>query len=260
MRKLVSLAVLLPMFAWAQSSFDGTWKLNASHALSTLDRETFALKNGKYTCSTCKPKIAVKADGTDQKTPEAKEYDTLSVRQVNDKTVEFTRKKDGKVVSESTETVSTDGKTLTSQFNEHSEEGNPVAGKLMLTRVTPGAPGSHAISGSWREVKLEDVSENALVFTFKGTPDGLSMNSGTGESYQAKFDGKEYPLKGGRTDRTVSLKKVDDTTIEETIKQEGKPFSVTRMKVTGYQRRRARPLRLSQLPAFAGFFAGEAEV
>lgn len=233
MRKVVSLVVLLPMFAWAQSSFDGTWKLNASHALSTLNRETFALKNGTYTCSTCKPKIAVKADGTDQKVPAVKEFDTLSVKQVNDKTVEFTRKKDGKVLSESTDTASADGKTLISQFKEYSGDGNPVAGKLMLTRVSPGAPGSHAISGSWREVKLEDVSEDALVFTLKGTPDGLSMNSGTGESYEAKFDGKEYPLKGGRPDRTVSLKKVDDATIEETIKQEGKPFSVSRMKVTG---------------------------
>jgi hypothetical protein len=233
MRKVVSLAVLLPIFAWAQSSFDGTWKHNASHALSTLNRETFALKNGKYTCSTCKPKIAVKADGTDQKAPGVKEYDSLSVKQVNDKTVEFTRKKDGKVVSESTDSVSADGKTLTSQFKEYSREGDPVAGKLMLTRVGPGAPGSHAISGSWREVKLEDVSEDALVFTLKGTPDGLSMNSGTGESYEAKFDGTEYPLKGGRPGRTVTLKKVDDATIEETIKQEGKLFSVSRMIVTG---------------------------
>ncbi len=91
----------------------------------------------------------------------------------------------------------------------------------MLSLVSPGAAGSHAISGSWREVKREDVSEDALVFTLKGMPDGLSMNSGTGESYEAKFDGKEYPMKGGRADRTVSRNKVDDTTIEETIKQEG---------------------------------------
>jgi hypothetical protein len=233
MRKVVSLAVLLPMFAWAQSSFDGTWRLHASHAEFTVNRETFALRNGTYTCSTCKPKIAVKADGTDQKTPGAKGYDTLSVKQVNDKTVEVTRKKDGKVVSESTDTVSVDGKTLTSEFKEYSREGSPVAGKLMWTRVGPGTPGSHAISGSWREMKIEDVSEDALVFTLKGTPDGLIMNSGTGESYEAKFDGKEYPVKGGHSDRTVSLRKVDDTTIEEAFKQEGKPFSVSRMTVTG---------------------------
>jgi hypothetical protein len=119
------------------------------------------------------------------------------------------------------------------EFKEYPPESKPIAGKYIRTRVSPGEAGSHAISGSWKAAKLEDVSENALTFTLKGSADGLSMQSGTGESYDAKFDGKDYPVKGPRPGRTISLNKVDDTTIEETYKEDGKPVSISRVTVAG---------------------------
>ncbi len=233
MRKVIAAVLLFPLFAWAQSPFDGTWKINASHAQFPQKPDTFVLQKGEYNCSTCVPKIAIKADGADQKVPGTKEYDTLAVKPVNDKTVQFTRKKDGKVVSKSSDTVSADGKTLTSEFKEYPLQGEPFVGTFTMTRVSPGPTGSHAISGSWKATKIENVSENALTFTFKGTSDGLSMKSGTGESYEAKFDGKEYPVNGERAASTVSLKKVNDNTIEETIKRDGKPIGVTLITAEG---------------------------
>ncbi len=233
MRRIIAVILLLPLAAWAQSLFDGTWKIDASHAQFPQKPDTFVLQKGEYRCSTCVPKITVKADGTDQKVPGTKEYDTLAVKPVNDKAVQFTQKKDGKVVSESSETVSADGKTLTSEFKEYPPQGQPFTGKFMMTRISPGPAGSHAISGTWKATKMEDVSQDALTFTFKGTADGLSMKSGTGESYEAKFDDKEYPVNGVRAASTVSLKKVNDNTIEETIKREGKPFIVTRITAGG---------------------------
>ncbi len=233
MRKLLGLVLLLPLFAWAQSPFDGTWKFNLSSAQFPQKPDTFALQNGQYTCSTCIPKIAVKADGADYRVPEAKGYDTLAVRQVDEKTVQLTRKKDGKVVSVSTDSVSEDGKTLTSDFKDYPPQGQPVTGKVELTRVTAGPAGAHAISGSWRVAKVENVSEQALTITFKSTPDGLSMSAPTGESYEAKFDGKDYPVKGDRAGGTVSLKKVNANTIQETYKQDGKPVAVNEMTVQG---------------------------
>lgn len=233
MKKLFAILLLLPLFAWAQSPFDGTWKVNVNTAHLAEKPETFALQKGEYTCSTCIPKIAIKADGSDQKVPGAKEYDTLAVKPVDDKTVQYTRKKDGKVTEESTETVSADGKTLTVNFTEHPQQGQPVTGKLLFTRVSAGSSGSHACSGSWRIQKVENVSENGLLFTLKGTPDGLSMTSGTGESYDAKFDGKDYPIERDRAGGTISLKKIDANTIEETYKQDGKPVSINRLTVKG---------------------------
>jgi hypothetical protein len=232
-KKLLGLLLLLPMFGWAQSSFDGTWKFNLDDAQFSQKPESFELKNGQYSCSTCIPKIAVKADGTDQKVAGAKGYDTIAVKQVDDKSIQSTRKKDGKVVNETTETAAADGKTLSFDFKQYPPQGDPVTGKGSMTRVGTAPSGAHAISGSWKMSKLEDLSENGMLVTFKGTGDGLNMSAPTGESYDAKFDGKDYPINSDRAGGTVSLKKVSDNTIEETYKQDGKPVSINQMTVTG---------------------------
>ena len=65
--------------------------------------------------------------------------------------------------------------------------------------------------------------------TFKSTADGLSMSAPTGESYDAKFDGKDYPIKGDPGASMVSLKRVDERTIEETIKRDNKVVTVNRL-------------------------------
>lgn len=233
MRKLLGIVLLLPLFAWAQSPFDGTWKVNLGSAQFSEKPDTVTLQNGEYTCSTCIPKIAVKADGADHKVPGAKGYDTIAVKQVDDKTIQSTRKKDGKIVGESTETVSADGKALTIDFKDYPPQGQPVTGKVVATRVSAGPAGAHAISGSWRTAKVENISEQGLTFSFKSTADGLSMNQPTGESYDAKFDGKDYPVKSDRAGGTISLKKVNDNTIQETYKQDGKPVNVNEMTVQG---------------------------
>jgi hypothetical protein len=222
MKKLLVLVLLLPMFAWGQA-FDGTWKINLSNAQLSQKPEQFQLKDGQYTCSTCVPKESVKADGTDQKVPGAKAFDTLAVKQVDDKTVQFTRKKDGKTVEESTDTVSADGKTLTFKFKDYPPQGDPVTGSGTTSRVGAAAPaGAHAITGSWKLDKVDTVSDNGLTFTYKASGDGLSMTSPTGESYDAKFDGKDYPVKNSRTNSMVTLKKVGPNHIIESFKEDGK--------------------------------------
>jgi hypothetical protein len=233
MKKLLLVFLLVPFLAWAQSPFDGTWKVNLANAQFSQKPDTFVLQNGKYTCSTCIPKIDIKADGTDHKVPGAKGYDTLAVKQVDDKTIEETRKKDGKAVSESTDTVSPDGKTLTIKFKDYPPQGEPVTGEVALTRVSAGPKGSHGISGSWRTAKVENVSDQGLTFTYKSIEDGLSMQAPTGESYEAKFDGKDYPVKADRAGGMISLKKLNDNTVEETYKQDGKPVAVNEMTVEG---------------------------
>lgn len=233
MRKLIGIALLFPLFAWAQSPFDGTWKMNLSSTQFEDKPGIFALQNGEYTCSTCTPKIAVKADGADHKVAGDKHYDTLAVKPVDDKTVHFTRKKAGKVVGESTERVSPDGSTLILEFKDYSPEGQPMAGQITFTRTAPGPKRAHAISGAWRTAKVENVSEEGLTMTLKSTPDGLSMDLPFyRESYEAKFDGKEYRVKG-EAGGTVLLKKVNDNTILETRKRDGKMRAVNEITVHG---------------------------
>jgi hypothetical protein len=58
------------------------------------------------------------------------------------------------------------------------------------------------------------------------------MSDKTGDSYTAKLDGKDYPYKGDPGLTSVSLKKIDANTIEETDKRKGKPIYVSRMTVS----------------------------
>jgi hypothetical protein len=57
------------------------------------------------------------------------------------------------------------------------------------------------------------------------------MSTPTGVSYTAKLDGKDYPVKGSYTFNSVSLKRVDDRTIEETDKRDGKIVGIYKMSI-----------------------------
>jgi hypothetical protein len=50
---------------------------------------------------------------------------------------------------------------------------------------------------------------------YRMTAEGFQMRW-NGESYDANFDGREYPVAGDPGNTTVSLKKIDAATVEET--------------------------------------------
>lgn len=184
----------------------------------------------------------MKADGTDQLVKASDDFEhltvgrfagnllTISVKPLEDHSVQFTYKKNGKVVSEYTETVSPDGKVLTEQGKTFPPKGGPVTWKTTRLRVKEAPAGANPISGAWRVNQVEQVSENGLIVRYKGSQDGLAMAWQTGESYVAKFDGKEYPIKV-EPGATVSLRKVSVRKIEETVKQHGKVVRVYKITV-----------------------------
>jgi hypothetical protein len=63
----------------------------------------------------------VKADGQDQSVT-GQSYDTVSVREVDPKSIATTTKKNGKTVTEQTRTVSDDGNALTVKICQPSGE------------------------------------------------------------------------------------------------------------------------------------------
>jgi hypothetical protein len=230
MKRLILLALMAPVLSFAQSPFDGTWMTKLDTAQFPKQPDSYVLDQGMYHCLTCTPKVDAKADGTEQKVSGHAYYDTVIVHVLDANTVEITNKKNGKVTYTETDTVSADGNTLTQKFSDQSEN-QPVTGEVTSTRVKKGPAGSHAFSGSWRVAKVNTVSTNGLTVTYQGTADGLKMSDPNGASYDAKFDGKDYPMQGDIGNTVVSLKKIDANTIEETDKQEGKVVSVMRMSV-----------------------------
>ncbi len=106
-KSLFSISLLLPILAWAaQSPFEGTWNF----APAEFGTEVLLLQDGIFQDSTALPPIKVRADGTDQPNPADSKTDTAAARVVDDKTVEVTIKRNGKVIEQNRHTASADGK------------------------------------------------------------------------------------------------------------------------------------------------------
>lgn len=209
-----------PAASIGQSTFNGTWKVDFNSAMPKKVN-VWRLQNGTYKCRSCNPTIEVKADGKDQPVS-GQQYDTISVKIVDLRTVEEIEKKNGQVVSEEKFTVSNDGNTVTDEFGNW---------KLIMRRVEKAPSGSHELSGSWQPLKMESISDKELLVTYRLEDDTLSMTRPTGQSYTAKLNGTDAPYKGDPDTNGVALKRIDKNTIEETTKLDGKAVSVTRMVV-----------------------------
>jgi len=221
MKKLViSVLLLLPAAALAASAFDGTWKTRMDSMKTTGKPDVFAVIDGMYICSSCAPEIKVKADGTDQKVTGHPYYDTVAVTVVNPTSFEITNKQGGKQVVSVTYTVSTDGNTLNGKFKDYTG-AKLASGSFAETRRAKGPAGSHAASGSWQLGALTDANAAASTFDYRMTDQQFSMHW-NGQSYDAKFDGNQYPVQGDPGHTTVSLKRVDANTVEETDTRAGK--------------------------------------
>ena len=231
---LVALAALLmPTLAMAQSAFDGTWKIDMNKVDFPKKPDMFLLQNGMYECKTCTPPYKVKADGTDQPVSGHPYFDSVAITVVNDHEIQETDKKGGKVVATSTTTISPDGNTAMYTFSDASNTngGPPVTGKSEATRVAKGPAGSNAISGSWRTTKMESLSDNATTWTYKVSGDEIAMTNPTGQSYTAKLNGSDAPMKGDPGITSVSVKMMGKDMLEETDKRDGKVIGVFKMTV-----------------------------
>lgn len=76
--------------------------------------------------------------------------------------------------------------------------------------------GRHAVSGLWRQEKVDVQSDNGQLITFQSTADGLNMSSPMGDGYTAKFGGPALPVKNDPDGGTIAIKKIDSSTFEET--------------------------------------------
>jgi hypothetical protein len=234
MRKILGLLmILLPMVAVAQSGIDGTWRIDLNKTKLDSKPQVFELKDGMFSCSTCDPKINIKADGTDQKVTGSPYTDTEKVVVKDNNTIERTGMKNGKVSFHDVWTVSADGTTATQQYDGHPMGSDKeVTATGSYSRVGEAKSGTHAISGSWKTEKFDTISDNALTFAYTFSGDGVNFKAKTGENYSAKFDGKDYPFHGDPGTTSVVLTKVDDHTFMETYKRNGEVTGSSKLTVS----------------------------
>lgn len=221
MRVLLSAVLLAPVAALAASAFDGTWKMRLDSLEVMGKPDVFSLSAGEYTCSSCSPPLNVKADGKEHKVSGHAYYDTALVRVISPTEVEMVSSKDGKEYARQHMSVSADGATLTARFTSHNGT-QAMTGTIIEKRVAAGPPGSHAISGSWQATPgLQSGNDALRIIEFAMTPEGFRMQQ-NGQSYDAKFDGKEYPVVGDRGGTSVTVRKIDANTVEEIDHRQGK--------------------------------------
>lgn len=219
--------LFVPNFAGAQSALTGTWKADLSHVDFPKKPDVYLLDKGMWECKTCTPAVSVKADGMDHAVSGHPYYDSVAVTVVGDHEIKETDKKGGKVVTTSDTKVSADGKTMMFSFVDSSDTngGAPITGKGEETLVMKGPAGSHAVSGSWRMAKIENVSDNGNSVTYKVTGDSVTMTSPAGQSYTAKLDGTEAPMKGDPGVTSVRVKMVGKDVFEEMDYRDGKEIA-----------------------------------
>jgi len=90
------------------------------------------------------------------------------------------------------------------------------------SKYSPGpAPTSATITYEETADGIKRTGENVL-------PDGTK----TSLEYTAKYDGKDYPVTGSETFDMIALKRINDRTVESTLKKSGKVMTTARRVVS----------------------------
>jgi len=224
--KTLIVLLLLSRASFSQSPFDGTWV-----TIPPLPQEpaVYLLAKGVFRCSGCMGNIEVEADGYDHKVAEAAYWNTLNAQMVDAHTVEIIAKKAGKTMLTEVDAISPDESVLT-QLVKDTTESETVTIETRYRRIDKGPDDSHAISGSWRAYKT-NRSRNGSIIKYKCTTDGFSAETPLGERFNAKFDGKDYPVEDDPGRTMVSAKLLSPDTVELTSKRKGEVVAIKRMSV-----------------------------
>jgi hypothetical protein len=233
-RASLGLIVFAPAFALAQSVFVGTWKADMQNDVQLPSKPyVFLLSGGTYHCKSCVPPYTVAADGQDHPVSGHPYFDTAAVKVNDDHTIEETEKKSGKVVLTRVTQVSADGKTIVWDIvDATATNADPVKLKVEGRLIAAAAAGAHAVSGTWKAIKYLSFSDNGSLTTWALSGDTLSMTTPTGQSYAAPLDGRDVPFSGDAEQTSISMKTINDHTVKETDKRDGKVIGTATLTVS----------------------------
>ena len=207
------------------SALNGTWKTDRASVKFEGKPDDILLQNGTYKCSTCIPPLEIAADGQFHPVTGRSYSDEMSVKVVDDKTLEWKSRKGGRDVFEATLTVSMDGNTLTRKFKDSATpNAPPVEGTSASKRTAPAPAGAHAVSGQWMPEQVTDYSDAALNATYKVEGNKVTW-SGQGQTYTAELGGPAVPVQGDLGGTTVQVAGEGVNGLKETYSRDGKVVS-----------------------------------
>lgn len=206
------------------TALNGTWKTDPASIKFEQKPDSIVLQNGTYTCSTCIPPLTVAADGQFHDVTGRPYADSISIKVVDDKSVEWKSRKGGRDVFNATMSVSADGNTLTRKFTDSTTPNAPaVEGTSTATRAGPAPAGAHAISGQWTPDRVNEYSDEGLNVTFKIEGNKVTSTY-QGQTYVAELGGPAVPVEGDIGGTTVTVAQ-EGNALKETFSREGKVVS-----------------------------------
>lgn len=207
------------------SALNGVWNADLSSVKFEGKPDQFALQDGTWKCDTCIPPLTVAADGQFHPVADRPYYDSMSVKVVDDRTVEFHRRKGQREVGNNSLQVSADGNSLTNKFHDATTPGSEYDGTTTLRRAGPAPAGGHAVSGQWTPEKVGSYTPEALKVTYQ--VDGNKVTSSVqGQTYAAEIDGPAVAVQNDPGGTTVAVTR-DGAGLKETYTRGGKQVSVT---------------------------------
>jgi hypothetical protein len=225
MRKMCAWLVVLLPISWpiscfAETPFAGTWVVQPQATEYSLRPLSFMIERGTYKRASCAPDVEVPTDGQEHALDGDPLVQTMSVRLMDAHRVEVAQKIGGRLVWKGSYTVAKDQKSMTLAYEDH-RATNAVSARVQFARDGETVPNAHLLSGTWKAVKLLDLSSTGLTMTIEGTDNGLRMNASDGRAYDIKFDRHDYPLTGYLEGATVQVGLRRPTTLQVNRKQHG---------------------------------------
>jgi hypothetical protein len=220
--KIVAVCVLVFAFAAglaaAENPLAGTWKLNPAKSKFTGDTMKFEkTPSGAISWSGSGLTYTFNVDGKEYTGPLG---EAVVWKQIDDHTWEATSKRKGILLSTDTWKLSPDGKTLTAVSKGTKPNGETFQDTVVYERIS----GEKGLLGGWRDKEVKISSPGTILFKPSGE-DGLVFTSVDYKAtYEAKFDGKDYPITGPTLPAgiTVVLKRAGPRSFEVLTKKDGK--------------------------------------
>jgi hypothetical protein len=225
-RHSIALALLLVSTAASAGPFTGTWVADLD-SQSGLTRDVYLVANGTYSCESCSPPRHYPADGKLHRIVGDPEVNFESVTVTGPRTI-VTRLREKAMNRTTTMTVSRDDRTATYVSIDHRPGiKEPLKTVYLARRVAPAPPRAHAVSGTWQGVAYKVVPELIRTTILREEGAKLTYRVPVGATYTARIGGGFAPLHGLGTERQdAAVKKVDERTIVETRRRDGKVIMV----------------------------------
>lgn len=217
-------AALVLVFAFAsglaaaENPFAGTWKLNPAKSKLTGDTMKFEkTASGAIRSSASGVSYTFNVDGKEYTGPFG---EAIVWKQIDDHTWETTYTQKGILLSTDTTKLSPDGETLTVVSKGTKPNGETFQDTVVYERIA----GEKGLLGRWRDKEVKVSAPETLEIKPSG-PNGLLMTSlGYKWTFEAKFDGKDYPVTGPTVGAGITgmLRRLGPRSLHLVVKKSGK--------------------------------------